>query len=132
MRWGTVQTDVAGNLIVLLDELVKQPARSLIQKSAIASGGGWARVPTGAETCNWCLILASRGGVYHTSQSAGRDRKYHGMCDCQPVLVRGPADYPTGYDPTSLYDQYSIGRDAAGSGDIKDITAAMRVRFGGS
>jgi len=116
MRWGTVQTDVAGNLIVLLDELVKQPARSLIQKSAIASGAGWARVPTGAETCAFCLMLASRGGVYHTAQTSGRDRKFHGDCDCTPTLVRSPADYPAGYDPNALYDVYDLGKTAAGYG----------------
>ena len=116
MRWGTVQTDIAGNLIVLLDELVKQPARSLIQKSAIASGAGWARVPGGSEPCAFCLMLASRGGVYHTAQTAGRDRKYHGDDQCVPTLVRSPADYPAGYDPNALYDVYDLGKTAAGYG----------------
>ncbi len=116
MRWGTVQPDVFGNLTVLLDELVKQPGRSLIQKSAIASGAGWARVPTGAETCAFCLMLGSRGGVYHTAQTSGRDRKYHGDCDCVPTLVRSTADYPKGYDPNALYDVYDLGKSAAGYG----------------
>jgi hypothetical protein len=130
MRWGTVQTDVAGNLVVLLDELVKQPARSLIQKSAIASGGGWARVPTGAETCAFCLMLASRGGVYSSARTAGRDRKYHGDCDCMPTLVRNPTDYPAGYDPNALYDVYDIGRGRAGNGNTKDILSEIRTVTG--
>jgi len=126
MRWGTVQTDVAGNLIVLLDELVKQPARSLIQKSAIASGAGWARVPRGAETCAFCLMLASRGGVYKTSQTAGRDRKYHGDDQCVPTLVRSAADYPSGYDPSAFYDVYDAARQNADSGQPKPILSAIR------
>ena len=32
---------------------------------------GWARVATGDETCAWCLMLVSRGPVYHSAKKAG-------------------------------------------------------------
>jgi hypothetical protein len=32
---------------------------------------GWARVATGRETCAWCLMLISRGPVYHGAERAG-------------------------------------------------------------
>lgn len=135
MRWAIGQPQALGSLTVILDELVKQPGRRTIQRSAEASGGAWARVPTGADTCNWCRMLASRGAVYHTKQLAKfgtKGKKYHGDCDCTPILVRGPEDYPKGYDPDALYDEYNIARRSAGSGDMRDIAAEMRVLFGGN
>ena len=39
----------------------------------------YARVPTGAETCDFCLMLASRGFVYHSTSSAAVDHT-HASC----------------------------------------------------
>lgn len=36
----------------------------------------YARVPTGAETCDFCLMLASRGFVYHSASSAAVDHTH--------------------------------------------------------
>lgn len=132
LRWALSTPAQLGNAVVLLDELVKQPFRSVIQKSAGPSGGAWARVPTGAETCAFCLMLASRGAVYQTAHTAGQDRKYHGDCDCIPTLVRGPEDFPQGYDPVALFDIYSEGAYQADSGQPKPILAAMRQITGGN
>ncbi len=104
-RWALQQANQLGNLTTLLDELVKRPYRDTYMDSAAASGVGWARVPKG-KTCNWCRMLASRGAVYFSADSAGESRKYHGDCDCQPVLVRDERDYPPGYDPDELYQEY--------------------------
>ncbi len=104
-RWALQQADQLGNLTTLLDELVKRPYRDTFADSAAASGVGWARVPKG-KTCAWCRMLASRGAVYSSAASAGESRKYHGDCDCQPVLVRDERDYPPGYDPDELYQEY--------------------------
>lgn len=128
--WAASTPDPLGNLRVLTDELVKQPYRSTYQDSAIKSGAGWARVPTGSDTCAWCLMLASRGAVYSTAQAAGRGKKYHGDCDCAPTLVRSPEDYPEGYRPDDLYDAYSTARREAGSGNTKAILSALREQQG--
>ena len=133
LGWAVSTEDQQGNLMGLLDELVKQPYRSTLQNSAHASGLAWARVPSGAETCKWCVMLAGRGAVYHSKELAQfgtNGKKYHGFCDCAPTLVRGPEDYPDGYDPDALYEQYEAGRAAAGSGDPKAIVAAMREQSG--
>lgn len=128
--WALTTPDVLGNMRGLVDELTKQPFRSTLQDSALRTDGvGWARVPSGATTCAWCLILASRGGVYTSKEMAqlGRKgKKYHGSCDCQPVLVRGPEDYPEGYDPGALYDAYSSARENAGSTDGRAVAAELR------
>lgn len=114
------------------DKYVKQFGRETVAWNAEREGVRWARVPTGAKTCSWCLILASRDAVYMSEQSASRradGHKYHGLCDCQAVPIRPGEDYPDGYLPDEFYDMYQIARDAAGSGDMAAIAAAMRREF---
>ena len=68
----------------------------------------FARVPSGAETCMFCIMLASRGFVYRSKTSAGADGHYHPHCDCRIVPNFGEEEIE-GYDPDSLYEQW---RDA--------------------
>ena len=65
-------------------------------------GVRFARVPTGWETCTFCLMLASRGAVYHTRKTAGEFKHFHRRCDCK--VVPGFEDDPMaelveGHDP---------------------------------
>lgn len=138
VRWAIGTAQAAGNLNTLLDELVKQPARSTMARSAQANDVRWARVPTGAETCAFCLMLASRGFVYGSAETAGEMRKFHGHCDC--VAVAG--DSPEGYDPDALYEVYAsahrpgqstketLSRMRA-SGDVSDATSSAGGAGGG-
>lgn len=48
-------------------------------------GAMFARVLTGTETCTFCLMLASRGAVYHARKTAGEWRHSHRGCDCKVV-----------------------------------------------
>ena len=64
----------------------------------------YARVPTGAETCDFCLMLASRGFVYHSVSSAAVDHT-HFSCDCR-VIQGYPGDEVEGYDPQAIYDRW--------------------------
>ena len=65
----------------------------------------FARVPTGAETCPFCIMLASRGFVYWSSDTAGNLDHYHSHCDCRVVPQFGGESYE-GYDPEEYYDRY--------------------------
>lgn len=52
----------------------------------------WQRIPQGIETCDFCLMLASRGAVYLTEESAHGHSEYdpnhvHRGCDCICVSV---------------------------------------------
>ena len=72
-------------------------------------GVRFARVPTGHETCTFCLMLASRGAVYHSRQSAGEFRHFHRHCDCK--VVPGFEDDPMaelveGFKPKEMYKQW--------------------------
>ena len=63
----------------------------------------WARVPDGAETCEWCIMLASRGFVYSSEDAAE-----HSHANCQCVVMPGWGDDPEveGYDPDYYKDCY--------------------------
>lgn len=61
----------------------------------------FARVPTGAETCTYCLMLASRGFAYHSADSAGHAD--HRGCNCMIVPGRH-GDTVEGVDTSALYD----------------------------
>lgn len=89
------------------------------------SPGGWARVPTGATTCGFCLMLASRGPVYRSAETAGRATHYHDRCDCVPTQIWDGDDLPSGYDPDALYDEYRAARDAAESGSPDAISSVL-------
>lgn len=86
-----------------LDHYVKEPARSTITESAKRDGVRYARVPTGRETCGWCIMLASRGFVYHSEQTA---HGYHTNCDCLPVPSTKADTVLEGYDQQKYEDMY--------------------------
>ena len=66
----------------------------------------YARVPSGGETCSFCLMLASRGAVYNTPEAASHA---HPGCDCRIVpSFDGGCDIE-GYDPDALYSDYLDG-----------------------
>lgn len=72
-------------------------------------GPRYARVPTGAETRSFCLMLAPRGFVYHSERSAGELDHYHQSCDCK-VITGFSGMEVEGYNSDALYDLYSEAR----------------------
>lgn len=117
---------------MVVDRLALQYGRSVIHRSAVLdpARARVARVPAGAETCAFCLMLASRGPVYHSEESAGRARRYHGMCDCQPIPVWDGDTLPEGYAPEDLYAKYEAARRQASGGDTTAILSALRETEG--
>lgn len=75
----------------------------------------FARVPSGFETCPFCIMLASRGFVYRNKTSAGADGHYHAHCDCR-IVPSFSAEKIEGYDPDALYRQF---RDDLEAGKLK-------------
>lgn len=63
----------------------------------------WARIPTGAETCQFCIMLASRGFVYHTEETASHA---HAHCDCRVIPSWDKSPTAQGYDPDLYYDMW--------------------------
>lgn len=80
----------------------------------------FARIPTGPETCPFCIMLASRGFVYWSEDTAGKLDHYHANCDCRIVPSYDSYEVITeagatrrlsdttieGYDPDKYFDQY--------------------------
>lgn len=61
----------------------------------------WARVPAGAETCSFCLMLASFGTNYNGEDSISH---VHANCDCRMVQMYDGMTIE-GYDPDRAYVQ---------------------------
>ncbi len=96
----------------------------------------FARVPTGAKTCAWCTMLASRGFVYLTSRTAQEPDHYHDDCNCQAVAEwEADQHYITGYDPDAMYAKYQDGRAAADALGLPltdaNIATQMRALYPG-
>lgn len=90
-------------------------------------GVRFARVPTGAETCTYCLMLASRGAVYHSRKTAGEFRHFHRRCDCK--VVPGFEDAPDtelveGVRPKELRELWGKFREID---DSADLSAAEKL-----
>ena len=62
----------------------------------------FARVPTGLETCSYCMMLASRGFAYHSAESAGHAD--HRGCNCMIVPGRYMQSEIDGIDIDAQYD----------------------------
>lgn len=134
--WTETPAGLLPALGLVVSKRVGQATRDTVSASVLRDPARprWARVPRGAKTCAWCTALASRGPVYLTSGRAGDPlaedaRRFHADCDCQAVPVWRGDPLPEGYDPAGLYEMYEAAREAAGSGDLRDITEAMRRIF---
>lgn len=66
----------------------------------------YARVPTGDDTCDFCLMLASRGFVYSSAKEAGALDHWHANCDCRVVPGFEGSTSVAGYDPIALYKKW--------------------------
>lgn len=136
-------TDGAG--VTAFDNLVLQRVDYELRRAAnycITYNGArdprkprYARVPTGAETCDFCLMLASRGFVYHSTSSAAVDHT-HDRCDCR-VVPGFPGDEVEGYDPEEIYSRWQGQLDALASDRAErngtsaaDERAAIMRRYG--
>lgn len=78
----------------------------------------YARIPQGAETCNFCLMLASRGFVYVTPDTASHS---HRNCDC--IVVPGVGHHDPDSTPTSMGDWV---QDTTVDGfDVEDLRSLL-------
>lgn len=95
----------------------RQAISDLVERDPIRPR--WARVPRG-RTCAWCSMLASRGWVYTSADTAGAvANSFHADCDCQivPNWDKAKANI-RGYDPEKLYADY------------REAFAAVRAELG--
>lgn len=83
-------------------------------------GVKFARVTSGRNTCPWCLMLAGRGAVYHTRESAGAMGRFHRHCSCKIVPSFSGDRYEVlveGHDPKRIESRLK---------DIERLTGTRR------
>lgn len=108
--------------------LALEGGRQTMQRSIAADerATGWARV-TDSDPCAWCAMLASRGPVYKSAQTAGDPRqsgdRYHDHCACQawPAFTH---DEPFIGVAEKLYDDWL--RTTRGRGGTHAVNAFRR------
>lgn len=71
------------------------------------------RVPKGPFTCAFCVMLAGRGYVYWTSDTAGAASRYHKHDDCT-IVCNWAETKVGGYDPSYYKDIYDTALKKAG------------------
>lgn len=109
VKGGTLE-DIMGDLLDRADWEIKHAAGNCVIENADKDplSKRYARIPAGDETCDFCLMLASRGFDYLSAKSAGADRRghYHPNCDCRIVPGFDGMEVE-GYDPDELYIRFS-------------------------
>lgn len=88
---GLAHRKLAGTL----NRLVLQPARDTVYHATVRAGTGYARVVS-PGSCNFCLMLASRGAVYtnRTALVTENGRRYHDNCRCIAIEVKDKSQLP--------------------------------------
>jgi hypothetical protein len=104
-------------------------------------GARFARVPMGTHACQFCLMLASRGFVYHSAQTAGEFGHYHSDCRCKVVagfpemayywkngvkVSRGKDPTVEGYDPDALL---KLWKDLSSIDNRKDLSPLEKSAY---
>lgn len=94
-----------GKCVDRIDYETRKAANQCVEYNAIQDPKKprWARVPTGNETCSFCIMLASRGFVYHTKETASHA---HANCDCRVIPSWDKSPLAQGYDPEKYYDMW--------------------------
>jgi hypothetical protein len=105
VQWSThtlwadpANTDAAQTLTAgVVEQLALQAGRATIHTAVDEDrqAVGWARIPN-AGACSFCLLLATRGGVYKSEATAlrttarsgrGEDVSYHDNCRCTAEVL---------------------------------------------
>ena len=83
----------------------------------------WARIPE-PDACAFCMMLATRGAVYASAESAGDGiNRYHSRCRCDVVAVHGRWEYaPEVADALDLYKR--VTNNVSGKGKARAFRRA--------
>lgn len=115
-----------------IDEYVKFSARDTIMRNVKGDRHArYARVPDGGA-CDFCIMLGSRGFVYHSEDKAGGDRfhgtsmdSYHPFCNCQIAVCFDPYMDEYRKNGTKVRRGYGDGQVTVpgrdGSDELRDV-----------
>lgn len=109
------QDDWRAGLLSALDGHLMDANSDAILTVAEDAQGDVLWVPSGAQTCSYCLKRASYGAYSDfrsEAQKQGFQSKPHDHCDCRVVIVLEDSDWPDSYHPTE-YAQVVAERERA-------------------
>lgn len=120
-NWALTQADPVQALSGSVERQVFTVSRNTVLSNAERENVRFSRYAS-ANACPWCRVLATRGAVYRSQQSAV---KGHDNCHCIAVPDRPgspyvPPDYVAGW-----LDEYNEARAQVG-GNLNDIVNSMR------
>lgn len=137
-RLGATPEQARDRMVVTLTgsggTLVLEGGRSVIQEALAEDEDalGWIRV-TDSDPCAWCAMLASRGAVYKSAETAGRgtnsqfkgsgEFKFHDHDGCHAIPIYSD-DHPFQQRSEDLYDQWR--RETAGESGKSAVNAWRR------
>ena len=98
-------------------------SRSAAAKAGNSYGVRFARVPQGGDTRTFCAMLASRGFVYWSRETAGEFDHFHRNCRCLVVPDDGSGEVE-GYDPDEWLQRW---RDYKEIDERDDLTRSQKT-----
>ncbi|QDZ42215.1 hypothetical protein [Corynebacterium sp. sy039] len=129
-RWGMRVDDTGDGVQVavalrklqgVVNRLVVAPARRTVELGVARAGTWYARVPE-PGACDFCLMLASRGGVYSSETVFGQLGGYHDNCRCVGIEVADDEQLPR--INRELRDVWRV----SGSRTLRDFGLALNTR----
>lgn len=110
VQGSLLQSPTGLKLPQIADRLVKQAAADTTLQNAIRDHAQWAWVPSGGETCGFCITLASNGWQRASKRvlRGNHATHIHANCDCMFAIRFSENDNVKGYDPDyykKLYDE---------------------------
>lgn len=100
--------------------LVKKAAADTMLKNAKRDGAEYAWIPTGADTCPYCIAMASRGWMRGYPEEA---EHIHNNCDCTYMIRFSKDTEVEGYNSDKYLRIYN---GAAPGGSSRDKLNALR------
>lgn len=115
------QTEAVANTV---SRLVKYTGQTTLIQNAARDGAEAAWIPSGRETCPFCIILASRGWEY-VKEGASVEH-LHSNCDCS-YMIRHRSDINVaGYDPDKYLSMYNNAEGNTSAEKIKSMRRALQ------
>lgn len=97
-------TDAQNRLLGSVQRHVQQAGRDTLFENGKRDRARprWARRPD-SDPCKFCNMLASRGAVYLSAETAGQFNDWHDDCNCQPEMT---FDGEVSYDVDAAFQRY--------------------------
>lgn len=114
MKEGLTQAAIEQLVRRAAYEMKRAASENMVANAyADPSKPAFARIPSAGCKCDFCLMLGSRGFVYHSELTAGGGLwhgsnfdHYHAFCKCEVVCVFDDNPRIDGYDPGKLYAEW--------------------------